>query len=254
MATFEDLGKLVQNIDSPDAVTRKHVGLIKTEPYVKGYWYLYIDLPKAMKDSLKYPIESWRKLFSGLSVNFTPPSNTINYADVSHIGGSVSKHFIGRQKGNDFSITYNELSGLPIYKFHLAWINLLADAGLSLGSVSAPEEYKTQFLVIQTKPVGSNALGSFQFKEEHIEQVFLLLGVVPPSVDQSGALDSDITSPATVTLSYSYMCDDWYTEFEIPELKKIAADILNNKIFKWTKFADLKNIVKNPEFSGGLFG
>jgi len=252
MSIFEDLGKLVQNIDGPDAVTRKHVGLKKTAPFVKGYWYLYIDLPIVMKDELKYPIESWRKLFSGLSINFSPPSKNLNFADMSHLTGS-SKHFTNMTKNNDFSITYNELSGRPIHKFHLAWQEVLAQSGLGLGAVDIPYEYKTQFLVIQTRPIGTSVNGNFQFKPEHIEQVFLLLGVAPPSDDQTGSFDSDITGPGLVQLSYSYTCDDWYTDFEIPELKTAAANILNNKIFKWTVFNDLVKLYKNQEMTGGLF-
>jgi len=254
MAVFEDVNKLVSNTDLPDAVNRKHVGLKKTAPFVKGYWYLYIDLPKGLKDDLKYSTESFRKLLAGLSVNFTPPGENLNFADVQHLGGT-SKHYTQYTKSNDFSVTYNELSGAPVYKFHKAWARLIADSATSLGNIDVvPDKYKTTFLVIQTKPVGGRAINTgFQFKEEHIEKVYLLIGVTPPSDLQTGSFDSDISGPATVQLSYSYTCDDWYDDFDIPELKKKAADILNNKFFKWTKFADIKKLLDDTELTGSIF-
>jgi len=251
---FAELNNFVSTIDLPDAVTRKQVGLRNSSPFVDGYFYLYIDLPKAMKDQ-GMDVEQWRKLFAGLSVNFTPPSTNINYGDVQHMGG-VSKHYSGGTKNNDFSITYNEMSGLPVFTFHKLWANLIFDEALGLANVDVVgEEYKCTFLVIQTTPVGGIAVNkNFKFEPKHIEQVWLLRGVAPPSDLQEGAFNPDISSPqAGKQLSYSYTADDWYTATVYPQLKQMAADILNNKIFQWTVFRDISKLLSDQKFAGSIF-
>ena len=226
MPSFEDFTQLTSQMDLPDSFSRKYVGLRNNTPFIKGYWHLFIDPPQYLVDKLKYNPDVIEHLLAGTSVNFTPPNSTLNKADMPHMGGN-SKYITGRMKNNDFSITYNELSGSPVFAFHQAWAQIIADNITGARTTNIPKETKATFLVVQTKPLGSFVVDdSYKITPDMVERVYVLHGVLPPDDDQLGNFDSDITSQSLLQLSISYTCDDWFTDFDYPELKNIGAALV----------------------------
>jgi len=78
--------------DQPERLTRYMGGHNRTNhPYVSGYWQLYIDVPNLIfaggGDAGADDMQATQEWMHSTAEGFTPPSRTINKADVPGQGG-----------------------------------------------------------------------------------------------------------------------------------------------------------------------
>jgi hypothetical protein len=225
---FEELNNALNTHHTPDAITRMNIGLSTIHPKINGYFYIFIRIPKFLKDKgiNEDKVSNW---ISGTAINFTPHSRSLNVVDINALNGLQHSYVTGQTITRDISATYYDYMGSPIYKFHRAWMDSIIHPGVGLSMLNdySLAEYAATMLVIVTKPVGGDK--DTQITADHIEHVWLYPAVIPTSTDQTDALAQDITAPAEVQLSFSYRFNGFpVDEVLVPEIKDKAAQVLNS--------------------------
>lgn len=208
---------------APDALTRYMGGHNrKNQPYVSGYWQMFIEVPQAIFPNEHDVIQQW---IHATAEGFTPPSRNLNKADVPGQGGLGSSFITGQTLTRTFTTTFREYQNLPIYQIFQKWTSIFdPHIGVSPLSHLIPQSYKGAIYIIQTKPIG--AVNS-KFTEDMLEQVWFFHGVFPEG-DGGDALASDIATNDVSQSSITFSFDGWPLTKDTPKVVRRALGHLNS--------------------------
>jgi len=230
---YETYLNILQENANPDVLTRANIGRVKTHPKIKGYFYVFIDLPDGIftDEEAKFA----QKWLSATCTNFTPHSKNLNLVDLNAQGGVQHSYIAGQTISREITLTFYEYRNAPIYRTLSKWMNMAIDpyVGVSALDKFEPRDYKGTITVIKTIPVGAaypNPNSPFNgFQDYHIEHVWIYPGCIPSGSDQSEVLDEDVAAQSEVQVSYTFRFDGFplTDDYDIT-LKQKAANLLNN--------------------------
>ena len=209
---------------------------ISCEPYVSGYGFIKWYLPKKnlepyfqalqIKDGEHQTgsatsTENAEKYLSAACVGVTPPSQTLTGVEYDGSAGMKFHAMTKVTNGYTISIKYLEMSGIPIFKIHKAWIEYLRDAKTGFkvnmqnpGKLENKNDYCGNILYWTTKPDGITV------------EFYALYSGIYPTVDPHDAFGFDIASIDKTELDYSYHTDYIWTD---PWVKKLAEKYAKEK-------------------------
>ena len=194
------------------------------EPYLSGYCFIKWYLPKTIENFLSSYTpssdndqvgfdggggikDSCEQILSAACVGVTPPGQSIDFVEYRGSCGVVWNNPMRVNYGHNLSIKYIEMSGLPVYRIHKCWLDMIRDA--HQGVKEKPYEFDVDFqrgnyagsvLYWTTKPDGVT-----------IEYCCAYSGVVPER-DNQEAFAGDIASVDKVELDMSYRIDHLWTD------------------------------------------
>lgn len=208
------------------------------EPYISGYCFIKWFLPPRLTDFLgsyvpstdndqvdfKPTAEYCGKVLSAAFVGITPPGQSIDFVEYRGSCGVVWNNPMRVNYGHNLSIKYIEMSGLPIYRIHKCWLDMIRDAhqgvkGKNYESdpINQRDNYAGGVLYWTTKPDGVT-----------VEYCCAYSGVVPER-DNQEAFASDISSVDKVELDMSYRIDHlWTDSWVFEEVKKAKNEFKDN--------------------------
>jgi len=222
-----------------DKVRNRNFGgtssIYSCEPYISGYgfikWYLPVANLNSYLNSLKiadslnqvgtpFNEKEAEKYLSAACVGVTPPSQSIIGVGYDASAGVKFENMTKVTNGNTINIKYIEMSGIPIFKIHKAWVEYLREAKTGLDvpmSWSGKPEHKNDYcgniLYWTTKPDGST-----------VEYAALYSGVYP-TVDPHDMFAFDVNNVDKVELDISYHVDYIFTDpWVINTAKKYAQE------------------------------
>lgn len=212
-------------------------------PFVSGYWYLLLELPIGllngkMTESLSLfstDINTHlkiKKYLHGVAEAFTPPSKTIQKGEVSGFGGIKKFIPLNSSITPNFSITFFELSGMPIHKIFKIWTNMFnSQYGNSSSIVNKARAY-----IFLCKPtwshtfgIGSDLIRELAPDEEDVEEMYYFEGVFPET-DCSDSLNSDISQNSMVQYQIQFSFDSYYFGLEHDDIMREGLDSLRKTV------------------------
>lgn len=200
-------GATSNNRDMPDMGTRSMGGSFRNNhPYVSGYFHVIFDLPNAIFSGNEDVAVKW--LHSSCE-SFSPPSETINYTELTGLGQVKSRFYTSRSVTNDITFAFREYQNLPVLNILSLWTGFIDPfTGVSSfkGNSFIPSSYKGVAYVLQTKPVG--AFPSAHLTEEDIEEAWIFDGVWPTALP-TDTLSSDLSSSDAIQYSVNFSYDGY---------------------------------------------
>ena len=194
--------------ESPAPLSRYMGGRNRmNHPYVTGYWQFIIDLPNRIFKETAATASTW---LHSTAEGFTPPTRTLNKADVPGQGGLGSSFVTGQTLTRTFTVTFREYQDLPIFGIAEAWTSII-DPYIGISPVAGkqwlPAAYKGVAWAILTKPTMQPG-GDGNIQKEDIEQLFFFHGVWPetPPVD---TLAQDISANDVLQHTLTFSFDGW---------------------------------------------
>lgn len=229
-------------------------------PYVKGHFYVFFGLPSTLFTSGGITSATARNYLLSSAEDFTPPADRqMITGDVPGMGGTGASFITGQQISRDFSITYKDYWGAPIFRIHRTWTGFI-DPHLGV-SVKAGQygagEYKGTCMIIQTKPVarqvGSNPI---DWSEDDIIKIHYFDGV-QCLTDLNQAYNASIKDNSFVSAPVQYKFDGYFLDETNADVLATAVKVLNSsKIFGntekiYTNLAKDSNIINGmtPQYS-----
>lgn len=200
------LNSATANRDMPDIGTRNYGGSFRNNhPYISGYFHAVFSLPDVLFSNVKDASTKW---LNTTCESFTPPSETINYAELTGLGQVKSRFYTSRSVSNDITLAFREYQNMPIMNILGMWVSFIdpfIGASSFKGNKFIPSNYKGSLYVMQTKPVG--AFPNAHLTEEDIEEAWVFDGVWPTALPYD-SFNSDLTTSDAVQLSvnFSYDC------------------------------------------------
>jgi len=215
--------------EKPDALSRYFGGNErKNQPFISGYWQLWISPPGNIFGETKSDVSQW---LHSSAEGFTPPTRTLNKADLPGQGGVGSSFVTGQTLTRSFTVTFREFMNLPILNIFELWTSIIDSyTGVSPvnGSNWLPSIYKGSAFVIATKPTQS--LEGKYLEASDIEQAFYFHGVFPESAPYD-SLGQDIATNDFAQHSISFSFDGWPLTKAEPDVVKQALTLLNEKSY-----------------------
>ena len=192
---------------TPEKLTR-YIGGSKrnNHPFVSGYWQFFIEPPELLFGSEAKSAYNW---LHSTAEGFTPPSRTLNKADVPGQGGLGASFVTGLTLNRTFTVTFREYRNIPILTSMELWCSVIDPyVGVSpvKGEEWLPSSYKGQAWAILTRPV--QAMGDGSADENVIEQIFYFDGVFPEAPPYE-SFASDISGNDLVQHSVTFSFDGW---------------------------------------------
>ena len=199
-------GKFNTTDAKPESLTRYIGGSTRgNHPFVTGYWQFFIELPNKIFDKTAEQGAMW---FHSAAEGFTPPSRTLNKADVPGQGGLGASFVVGQTLNRTFTVTFREYRNVPILTLAETWCSII-DPYMGVSPLSGkdwlPSSYKGTACAILTRPVHADAT---DIGEEDIEQVFYFDGVFPEAPPYE-TFASDISGNDLLQHSISFSFDGW---------------------------------------------
>ncbi len=211
--------------DRPNVLTRYMGGHNRdNHPYVSGYWHFILDPPhQIFRDQREEATTWWHCTAEG----FTPPTRTLNKADVPGQGGLGSSFVTGQTLTRTFTVTFREYQELPIFNILQLWCSVIDPyTGVSelSGDLWVPKSYKGSAMAVLTKP--SISVEGQAITPLEIENVFFFHGVFPeaPPYDTLG---TDIATNDVVQHSITFSFDGWPLTREDSGVVDQAVSVLN---------------------------
>lgn len=190
------------------------------EPYVSGYHFIKWFLPQTLQNyiadyavistngqtDLERTTEELGDMLSAACMGFTPAGQGIEFIDYEGSCGVTWNNPYRVNYGKNISIKYIEMSGLPVYKIHKCWFDMIRDAhqGLNEGFESNVSHIRSNYagslLYWTTKPDGCT-----------IEYYAAYSGVIPEK-DGGEAFSSDLASIDKLEIDCSYRIDHVWTD------------------------------------------
>ena len=194
------------SLEKPSYLSRYFGGHNRNNhPFVNGYWQLYLNPPTKIFDSKihSHAIE-W---FHATCEGFTPPSRTLNKADLPGQGGLGSSFVTGQTLTRNFSTTFREYRDMPLMQLFELWTSVI-DPYTGVSEVKGSEwdasVYKGSAFVVLTKPTGAYAEGGL--KADDVEEVYYFHGVWPENTPHD-AMAHDISANDVVQYSINFSFD-----------------------------------------------
>lgn len=242
--------------DKPKQLTRYFGGHNRqNHPFVSGYWQLYLNPPaRIFQDGHNTAIEWFHSACEG----FTPPSRTLNKADIPGQGGLGSSYVTGQTLTRNFSITFREYRDMPLMNLFERWTSII-DPYVGVSEVTGKEwmssAYKGSAFVILTKPTGAQVGKPIQ--AEDIEEIYFFHGVWPENAPHD-ALATDISANDVVQYSLTFSFDGWpLTKAEEPVVSQALKVIGSYEYLKHTHDDYVSDVTKTTPAAaagaGGLF-
>lgn len=192
------------------------------DAYVSGFHYMFFVIPLKLQEAIYKQIvaakvpENDDSIFGGpnqianiLNIHnttFTPAGTTLNKTTVNAMGGRKWNVPTSLDVADSISVSYNEYSGLPIYKIHKYWVAAIRNK--DLGGISnltgsddgflSKEEYSARLYYATVRPDGKS-----------IETAQLYTGVFPTKVP-TDSFGSDIANSDKIDISIDYSHDHLY--------------------------------------------
>ncbi len=219
----------------------------KTHSAVKGYFYVLFGLPSLLFTNDKYSSSHAKNHLLSNAIQFTPHSDAqINVAEEKGLGGTTSNFITGVTGTTDFSLTFRERFGSPVYRAISLWASYM-NPYLGASTVAkqfSGDEYKGICMVIQTKPVarGKNLeANTTEWTKDDLLQVYIYDGVFP-TINPSSAFDSSIEDNSLMQLNVPFKFDGTPLSIVTDGIADQAVQVLNNmEVFNKTakKYTDL---------------
>ena len=179
----------------------------RPHPYVSGYWILLLVLPLKFNAyaNTDDPSECIRQL-AVRAESFTPPSRTIEKADIIGFNGVKQYVITGQSISNQFTLTFREYQKLPIYNIISQW-----SMAINPYTGQITKGYKGYCGIGFLKPVGNGldidptvTLPDFHFFES-FEQFYFFDGVFPEAqpVDKF-ATDISTNDLQTIDVTFNF--------------------------------------------------
>lgn len=192
------------------------------DAYVSGFHYLFFVMPIKLQEAIYKQIvaskvpENNDSIYGGPTqianilnihnINFTPANTTLNKTTVNAMGGRKWNVATNLDVSDSISVSFNEYSGLPIYKIHKYWVAAMRNK--DLGGISnltgsddgflSKEEYSARLYYATVRPDGKS-----------IEQAQLYTGVFPTKAP-TDSFSSDIANSDKIDISIDYSHDHLY--------------------------------------------
>ncbi len=233
------------------AGTRFYGGSMGTDsPFVKGYFQVFFELPPVAFASSFDVTDNNSVILTASCSSFTPPGDrTINTVEIAGQGGIKANYATGQTLANDFSLTFQEKSSLPIWKVFRKWSSSIIDPYLGVSGMSNfdPSNYKGSVMVVQTTPVATNTavnsnLANLDDVKKNIQKVFYFDGVFP-TTDLSSIFDSNITSNDIIQdINIPFKFDGTpLTEEDSDTLDTAANNLVNGNLGLYTSIKNYYN-------------
>ena len=200
-------GATSNNRETPDIGTRSIGGSFRSNhPYVSGFFHVVFDLPSEIFSGKEDVAVKW---LNATCESFSPPSETINYTELTGLGQLKSRFYTSRTVTNDITFAFREYQNLPVINILSLWAGFIdPHTGVSSfkGNKFIPSAYKGTAYVLQTKPVG--AFPSAHLSEEDIEEAWIFDGVWPTALPYD-TLSSDLSSSDAIQYSVNFSYDGY---------------------------------------------
>lgn len=192
------------------------------EMFVTGYWYIiWTRLPSGVVD------EDFNSVMRFTNKGLTLPDVTLSFAEanVGFAGAGKISTPTTIDVGTEFTLKFQEYSGLPVLKNIRKWVTAIRDpfTGTSKIPNYSWQQYTGECLAVLTKPVFGDTGG-----EDIIEDAFLFTRCMPSNVPNS-ALNQDSTASDLVAPDINFKfaamfnCDNTieYAKKKLSELKVV---------------------------------
>jgi len=224
-------GKFSKDDEQPQLLTRYIGGSErKNHPFVTGYWQFFIEFPTKIFDKIAAEGQTW---FHSAAEGFTPPSRTLNKADVPGQGGLGASFVVGQTLNRTFTVTFREYRNVPILTMAETWCSVI-DPYMGVSPLSGkdwlPSSYKGTACAVLTRPVHADATA---ISAEDIEQVFYFDGVFPEAPPYE-TFASDISGNDLLQHSITFSFDGWPLTRADAAAMKFATDRLSTKKYETT--------------------
>lgn len=234
----------------PDPLSRYFGGNDRdNHPYVSGYWQIIISPPQRI--FLDAQLEALQWLTSSAE-GFTPPTRTLNKADLPGQGGVGSSFITGQTLTRNFTVTFREYQNLPILTIFDLWTSIIdAHTGVSPveGGNWLPSAYKGSCFVVNTKPTQS--MKSTPITAADIEQVYYFHGIFPESAPHD-TFGQDIATNDFVQHSISFSFDGWPLTKEDPDVVEAVINAFSSSNYYDHTYEPYAASVKSVPSSLGL--
>jgi hypothetical protein len=190
------------------------------EPYLSGYHFIKWFLPEPLQyfipnyftpntndqTQLELTQTGLEDMLSSACIGLTPPGQSIEFVEYYGSCGVQWNNPAKVNYGSTINIKYLELSGIPIYKIHKCWFDMIRNAKQGVNDhyekniSNIRNNYAAKLLYWTTKPDGCT-----------IEYFAAYSGVIPEK-DGGESFSSDLSSIDKVETDYSYRIDYIWTE------------------------------------------
>lgn len=229
-----------------NVVTKGYNAGIYGDIYLSGFAYIiWTKIPTFMAEGTEL-IGDFKAMSRTLYKAVQIPDATLNTTEVVTGFAGTNRLSIPTTIDIDTSltITYNELSGTPMTKFHQRWISAIRDYASGVSDIAnyGINNYTGELLYITTKPVHYKSQGSFGSEtnsvpnEQMIETAHLFTHVFPINDKQSNFsmnIESSDKIELDITYKFSHMfMGDAVNKFATTQLDNIIKlkDMDNYKI------------------------
>jgi len=205
---------------------------VACEPYISGYhfikWYLPEKLSVYLKKTMATPTngeadsasdhKTAEKMLSAACMSVTPPGQTVNFVEYMGTCGVKWNRPTNVEYGNSVNIKYVEMSGIPIFRIHNAWVNMIRENKSGYKTGTEPNSwnyhqkaYGANLLYWTTKPDGVTVEFSAAYS-----------GVMPAK-DPQDSYGSDLGSVDKLEVEMEYRIDRIWNEDWVYKLAKETA-------------------------------
>lgn len=227
---------------TPEKLTRYVGGSTRNNhPFVTGYWQFFITPPKGIFGNADEEAGTW---MHSTAEGFTPPSRTLNKADVPGQGGLGASFVTGQTLNRTFTVTFREYRNVPILTATELWCSVIDPyMGVSplTGADWLPKNYKGTAYAILTRPVQANGTGVIS-DDDVIEQLFYFDGVFPEAPPYE-TFASDISGNDLLQHSITFSFDGWPLTRVDPNALAAAKKLID--------FGDYKNTYDSYAINAG---
>lgn len=203
------------------------------EPYLTGFCFIKWYLPKTLENFLSQynpsttngqtdfsggggTLDSCEQILSAACTGVTPPGQSIDFVEYRGSCGVVWNNPMRVNYGHSLNIKYIEMSGLPVYRIHKCWLNMIRDAHQGVKG----QPYETDVNFQRSNYAGSVLYWTTKPDGCTVEYCCAYSGVVPER-DNQEAFGTDISGIDKLELDMSYRIDYlWTDQWVWEEVKK----------------------------------
>lgn len=197
-----------------NSVIKGYNASIYGDIYLSGYGYIvWTRIPEILTEKYNPMLGDFREISRTLYKAVQIPDVTLNVTEVVTGFGGTNKLSIPTTIDMDtnLSITYNELSGTPITRFHQAWISAIRDYASGVSDIPeyGLQTYTADLLYFTTKPVHYASQGSLgsstgTVPNERIIETAHLFTHIFPTIDKQSNFSMNIETSDKIEVEVPY--------------------------------------------------